>query len=119
MLSFSGGEFAELRDLIVQKNMPVRMISISFDPEIDDIDALINYGNSHNAFDKIWTIARPDISDLNDMLDFFQVTVIPDDWGGYQHNTAVLLINSAGQFSGVFNTDAHQEIIQAVDASLS
>lgn len=115
----SGGEFAELRDLIVRKDLSVRMMSISFDPEVDDINALLNYADLHNAFDKAWTIVRPQVSDLKDMLDFFQVTVIPDNWGGYQHNTAVLLISPDGQFSGVFNTNAYQEIIQAVKTSLS
>jgi len=114
----SGGEFAELRDLIVQQDLPVRMLSVSFDPEVDDVNALISYGELHNAYDETWTIARPDVSALQSILDFFQVTVIPDNWGGYQHNTAVLLINPDGQFSGVYNTNAYKEITQAVKAAL-
>ena len=114
----SGGEFAELRDLIVQQDLPVRMLSVSFDPEVDDVNALLSYGELHNAYDETWTIARPDVSALQSILDFFQVTVIPDNWGGYQHNTAVLLINPDGQFSGVYNTNAYKEITQAVKAAL-
>ncbi|MCG8490525.1 MAG: SCO family protein [Sneathiellales bacterium] len=113
----AGGEFARLRDLLVKQEIPVRMISISFDPQQDTVEALSDYGELHGALGKVWTVARPDIADLEALLDFFMVTVIPDDWGGYQHNTAVLLIDKGGRFSGVFDTNAYQAIVQAVKAA--
>ncbi len=115
----AGGEFARLRDLLMERRLPVRMISISFDPQTDTIEALSDYGELHGASGKTWTIARPDIADLDALLNFFKVTVIPDNWGGYQHNTAVLLIDKEGRFSGVFDTNAYQAILQAVEAPLS
>jgi len=111
----SGGEFAHLRDLLVEKDLPVRMMSVSFDPVADTLEALADYGALHEADGQYWTVARPQLPDLTEMLDFFRVTVIPDNWGGYQHNIAVLLINPEGRFSGVFNTDAYKEITEAVE----
>ncbi len=91
------------------------MMSVSFDPMADTLEALTDYGSLHDADGKYWTVVRPQLPDLAEMLDFFRVTVIPDNWGGYQHNVAVLLINPQGRFSGVFNTDAYQEITEAVE----
>ncbi|WP_298920985.1 SCO family protein [uncultured Roseobacter sp.] len=114
----SGGDFAELRDHLQASGLDVPMISVSFDPERDDLDALRNYADLHSATGQPWTIARPQIADLPELLDTFRVTVIPDNWGGYEHNIAVLLINSDGKFTGVFDTRAFDDIAQAVEQAL-
>jgi protein SCO1/2 len=113
----SGGDFAELRDHLVSEEVDVRMYSVTFDPEVDQLEQLQIYGENHNADESVWTVARPEQDVLPSLLDFFRVTVIPDNWGGYQHNIAVLLINSEGQFAGVFDTRAFDEIAQAVKSA--
>lgn len=114
----SGGDFAELRDHLSTAGLNVPMYSISFDPEIDGLAALQTYGELHTASGSPWTIARPRPDDLPRLLDTFRVTVIPDGWGGYDHNIAVLLIDGNGKFAGVFDTRAFDEIRNAVEAAL-
>ena len=114
----SGGDFAELRDHLRDAGLSVPMYSISFDPGNDDLPALQEYADAHRALGDPWTVARPRSEDLPVLLDTFRVTVIPDDWGGYQHNIAVLLINGDGAFAGVFDTRAFDDIRHAVDAAL-
>ena len=58
------------------------------------------------------------VQDLDHLLDVFDVTVIPDNWGGYEHNIAVLLINENGAFSGAFDTQAFDRITHAVRRAL-
>ena len=111
----SGGEFAELRDALSGKGAEVRMLSISFDPEVDDLEALCDYAELHTATGNPWSVARLSADDLDRVLDFFRVTVIPDNWGGYQHNTAVLLINGDGNLAGIYDTIAIDQIVEAVD----
>ncbi|CAD0186996.1 hypothetical protein RUESEDTHA_03907 [Ruegeria sp. THAF57] len=114
----SGGDFAELRDHLSQAGLSVPMYSISFDPEVDDLSALQSYGELHTATGAPWTIARPVPADLPQLLKTFQVTVIPDGWGGYEHNIAVLLIDAQGRFAGAFDTRAFDDIRDAVEAAL-
>lgn len=114
----SGGDFAELRDHLQARGMNIPMYSISFDPETDDLIALQNYAEMHSATGDPWTVARPMAQDLERLLDVFDVTVIPDKWGGYEHNIAVLLINKQGEFSGVFDTRAFDRITSALRQSL-
>lgn len=114
----SGGDFAELRDHLHASGLVVPMISVSFDPEQDDLDALRNYAELHSATGKPWTVARPQVADLPALLRTFRVTVIPDNWGGYEHNIAVLLINGDGKFAGVFDTRAFDNITHAVEQAL-
>jgi protein SCO1/2 len=49
--------------------------------------------------------------DLPDLLELFDVTVIPDEWGGYQHNAAIHVITSDGRFSAVYDTDAVEAVL--------
>lgn len=114
----SGGDFAELRDHLEAKGLRVPMYSISFDPENDDPTALRNYADLHAATGDPWTIARPRIADLPALLQAFDVTVIPDQWGGYEHNMAVLLIDAKGRFAGAFDTRAFDRISSAVEGAL-
>jgi protein SCO1/2 len=110
----AGGEFAQLRDELTASGTPVRMMSVSFDPEHDSLEALKNYADLHTASGTPWTVARVGADQRDQILDFFNVTVIADEWGGFQHNTAVLLIAPDGRHTGVFDTDAITQIADAV-----
>ena len=113
-----GGDFAELRDHLAAEDLSVPMFSISFDPKNDDLQAMRTYAGLHTATGDPWTIARPHLDDLPALLRTFDVTVIPDNWGGYEHNIAVLLIDGDGRFAGAFDTRAFAEIIHAVRGAL-
>lgn len=114
----SGGDFAELRDHLANRGLRVPMYSISFDPEQDDAEAMQTYAEMHTATGDPWTVARPRIENLSMVLRSFDVTVIPDKWGGYEHNIAVLLIDGQGRFAGAFDTRAFDQIAAAVKGAL-
>lgn len=103
----AGEEMARLRDRLVEDGLvdQVRLLSISFDPTYDDPAAMTAYGELHDADGLIWTIARPDPDDLAIMLESFGVQVIPDEFGGYEHNAALHLIDRSGRLSGIFDID--------------
>lgn len=94
------------------------MYSISFDPDVDGPAELRSYAEAHGASGDPWTLVRPEPDDLAALLSTFGVTVIPDGWGGYQHNVAVLLVNRDGAFAGAFDTRDFNEIAGAVEAAL-
>jgi protein SCO1/2 len=114
----SGGDFAELRDHLADQGLSVPMYSISFDPEQDDVEAMHTYAELHTATGDPWTVARPRMEDLSTVLRSFDVTVIPDNWGGYEHNIAVLLIDAQGRFAGAFDTRAFDQIASALKGAL-
>lgn len=113
----SGGDFAELGQRLAAAGRAVPMYSISFDPVKDDLAALQSYAEDHGATGGIWTVARPTPADLARILGLFGVTVIPDGWGGYTHNVAVLLIDRNGAFAGAFDTRDFEAIRAAVEAA--
>ncbi|MFY0681647.1 MAG: SCO family protein [Thalassovita sp.] len=107
----AAGDFAEIRDRLAALGKPVRMISLSFDPARDTTEQMALYGEVHDADGEIWTVARPTLGDLPAMLDLFDVTVIPDEWGGFQHNAAIHVIENDSRFSAVFDTDATEAVL--------
>ncbi|MEH6631521.1 MAG: SCO family protein [Halopseudomonas aestusnigri] len=111
-------DFSEIRDQLALENADVRMISISFDPEQDTPDKLSYYGEAHNADGTLWTVARPislsGETSLSDLLNLFGVTVIANEWGGFEHNTAIHMIDENGQFSQVFDIDDVDQVVTTV-----
>lgn len=107
----AAGDFAAIRDALRAGGVKVRMISVSFDPLRDTPEQMRAYGENHDADGAYWTVARPPERDLKDLLHLFGVTVIPDEWGGFQHNAAIHVINADGRFSAVFDTDAVDAVV--------
>jgi len=103
----AGADMAVLRDRIAAAGLgaQVRLVSVSFDPETDDVPQLASYGELHGADGSIWTIARPDPADLPELLDIFGVTVIADAYGGYEHNAAILLVGPDGRLRAILDVD--------------
>lgn len=103
----AGAEFARLRDRIAQAGLAdaVRLISVSFDPDRDNPEAMRAYGNLHGAEGRIWTIARTTPADVDRIKRAFGVRVIPDEWGGYQHNAAIHVIDRGGRLVGICDID--------------
>ncbi len=103
----AGESMARLRDRLVEEGLAdrVRLMSVSFDPGYDDREAMAAYGELHDADGEVWTIARPDPRDLAVLLDSFGVQVIPDEFGGFEHNAALHLIDRAGRLIRIFDID--------------
>ncbi|KIC29746.1 SCO family protein [Leisingera sp. ANG-S5] len=107
----SAADFAGIRDHLQAQGVQARLLSVSFDPERDTPEQMSIYGDAHEADGIMWTIARPTQKDLPGLLKLFDVTVIPDEWGGFQHNAAIHVISGDGRFSAVYDTDAVEAVV--------
>ena len=92
-----------------------RMVSVRFDPKDRIGDTLSDYGQSHNADGKRWTIARfTDFAQRDATLAAYGVTVIPDPLFGYQHNAAIHMVNDQGRLVGIFNLEDEAGVLEAI-----
>lgn len=72
-------------------------LSISFDPKNDDPATLEKYRYYFDSDGETWRMARiSDQRELEGLLKEFGVTVIPDENGNFQHNSAFYLVDSNG-----------------------
>lgn len=104
----AGDEMAQLRDRLAGGPLAdrVRLVSVSFDPARDDPAQMAKYGRWHDADGTVWTVARPeDAQDLPRLLDAYGVTVIPDRFGGFAHNTALHVVSPSGRLSAILDMD--------------
>ncbi len=111
-----GGDIAKLRDRLREMRLDggVRLLSVSFDPVRDHPQQLRLYAEQHGADGAVWTIARPSAEALGSVIDGFGVRVIPDGWGGYQHNSALHVVDGEGRLTGIFDTDDIDGVLNAV-----
>lgn len=98
---------------------PIDLLSISFDPQNDDREALQLYGDRYGAKAPRWRIAAPaDDRGLAALLQSFGVVVIPDGIGGFLHNSAVYLVDVQGRLARILDPDAPPQLLaQALRAS--
>ena len=82
----------------------VKLLSISFDPLHDDAAALARYAAQLHADPRLWRFATlADVRELRHLLAAYQVVVIPDGQGGYEHNAALLVIDARGRLVRIFD----------------
>lgn len=87
----------------------VRLLSISFDAAHDTPAVLQAYAAQMQADPAVWHFARvPDPAQLQRLLRHFQVVVVPDGRGGFEHNAALLVVDARGRLVRVFDTSEHQ-----------
>ena len=99
-----GGTFGQLADRLPADD--VTLLSISFDTARDTPEALGEYARWHRADGSHWRLARvADPIALELLLDTFGVVVIPDEYGGFQHNAAVHIVDDEGQLARVLDYD--------------
>lgn len=101
----AAADFARLRDRLVAAGLGgrARLLSVSFDPR-DGPAELRDYGERHGADGRTWTVARPLPGDLPRLLRGYGLRVIPDGWGGFQHNAAIHVVDGEGRLVGIFDT---------------
>jgi protein SCO1/2 len=104
-----GSVFQQMQASIVQERdkdgrVPVQLLSITFDPGRDDAGVLAGYAAGLRANRDVWRFARTaDAAENQALLDRFQVMVIPDGLGGYEHNAALLVMDPEGRLVRVFD----------------
>lgn len=90
---------AEVYKQIPQKYIgkDIVFLSISFDPKNDDPATLEKYRYYFDSDGETWRMARiSDEQELDGLLKEFGVTVIPDENGNFQHNSAFYLVDPNG-----------------------
>lgn len=113
--------FKQIRDLIPPESLgrDFMLLSISFDPEHDDPASMKEYGETYDADGTIWRIARvTDRAQLRSLLDAFGIVVIPDEFGGFEHNTALHLVGRDGRLMLISDIDKAVPFAEAVAAAL-
>ena len=82
----------------------VRLLSISFDPAHDTPAVLAAYAARLQADSPRWRFAAPAPAEaLQTLLERFEVVVIPDGTGGYEHNAALLVVDGRGRLLRIFD----------------
>ena len=98
-----GSAFQQLQANIAPDE-PLRLLSISFDPAHDTPAVLARYAAGLKADPQLWRFARvADPADQAALLAHYQVTVIPDGRGGFEHNAALLVLDASGRLRRVFD----------------
>ena len=83
----------------------VRLLSISFDSAHDTPAALQAYARQLQADPAVWHFLRvPDAAELAQLLRRFEVVVVPDGRGDFEHNAALLVVGPEGRLVRVFDT---------------
>ena len=87
----------------------VRLLSISFDREHDDLPALQTYADNLSAQPELWHVVRVSQTEQEQLLlRKLGVVVIPNGQGDYEHNAALLVFDSAGRMVRIFDIEEHQ-----------
>ncbi len=93
------------------KDAGVRLLSITFDPKRDTAERLRWYSTQLMKADPaFWRFVRvPDGSGSQELLDLFQVVVVPDGRGDFQHNGALLVVDAVrGRLVRIFDLAEQQ-----------
>lgn len=99
-----GAAFRQIRDGVPPQTLAddFALVSISFDPGYDDPRRLSRYARDFGADGRYWRIARPlAAADSAALLHAFDIVVIPDERGGYEHNAAIHLLDRAGRLASI------------------
>lgn len=102
------------RVLALAPDKDVELLSVSFDPENDNREALKFYADRFGATAPRWRIAvTADKSGLAALLRTFGVIVIPDGLGGFVHDGPIYVMNRQGRFAHIIEPDTSPQLIKA------
>ena len=94
-------------------------MSITFDRERDTVDVLNKYATYFDADGTTWKMLRTKSEDgLQQLLDQYGVTVIPDGDADFQHNTSFYLIAPDGTLEEVLNFKDVEGTVDTLEAVL-
>ncbi|MCC3355579.1 SCO family protein [Bacillus sp. REN16] len=113
--------FAEIYENIPKNVLgkEVVLVSISFDPENDSPTVLKSYSDHFGADGDQWKMATiQDGEELQAVLDTLDVIVIPNEYGGYEHNSAFYVVNPDGKLTNIFDYQQPQTVVEYLDSFL-
>jgi protein SCO1/2 len=87
----------------------VKLLSISFDGRHDNPLVLQEYAKRLGASPPVWRFVRvPDPKQSRRLLADFQVVVVPDGRGDFEHNAAILVVDQHGRLVRIFDYGEQQ-----------
>ena len=112
-----GQAFRRVRDALPAERLgdDVVLLSISFDPQRDTPGRLADYAQRHGADGAAWRVVRvEDEAELRRLLRSFGIVVIPDGFGGFEHNAALHLVDREGRLARIEDFDRPLEFAARV-----
>lgn len=116
-----GQAFRRVRDALPAERLgrDVLLLSVSFDQRRDVPARLADYAQLHGADGETWRIVRvEDAVQLEALLKTFGIVVIPDGFGGFEHNAALYLVDRAGRLVRIDDYDRPLDFAARVRAAL-
>lgn len=93
----------------------VVFLSVSFDYERDTVHHLNHYAGHFNTDGKSWLFTRfKERTEMKQVLDELGVVVIPNEYGGFEHNAAIYLIDEEGISNKIFDYTTPEKVSNEV-----
>lgn len=95
----------------------VVFLSFSFDQQRDTPERLKEYGKHFDVDGVTWKMVRfADYDAQQAFLDSIGVIVIPNETGGFEHNSAIYMINESGNLTEIFDYQNPEKVINKVNS---
>ncbi|AYQ26779.1 MULTISPECIES: SCO family protein [unclassified Polaromonas] len=99
-----GSSFQQLQQALQERGGNVRLLSISFDGQHDKPAVLQAYSEKLSADPAVWRFVRvQDPQETQRLLRDFQVVVVPNGRGDFEHNAALLVVDNKGRLVRIFD----------------
>ena len=99
-----GSSFQQMQAALRERGGKVKLLSISFDGTYDTPGVLQAYASKLSADPALWRFVRvQDPQGTQRLLADFQVVVVPDGRGDFEHNAAFLVIDQKGRLVHIFD----------------
>lgn len=102
-----GSSFQQMQQILQarqERGGRVKLLSVSFDGRHDSPAVLQAYAARLSADPALWRFVRvQDPRDTQRLLADFQVVVVPDGRGDFEHNAALLVIDQKGRLVRIFD----------------
>ncbi|SFU83567.1 protein SCO1/2 [Polaromonas sp. YR568] len=106
-----GSSFQQMQQVLKERGTKVKLLSISFDDSHDTPGVLQAYASKLSADPALWRFVRmQEPQGTRRLLTDFQVVVVPDGRGDFEHNAAFLVIDQKGRLVRIFDY-AEQQLV--------
>lgn len=117
-----GYAFKDLQKKLTEKGWldKVKIVSISFDTTRDQQAQLQDYLERYTEDTLSWNALRLKTPEkLDELLNSFGVVVLKNDWGGYEHNAAIHIIDKNGQLSGIYDYQSINQVLTVIEKRIN
>ncbi len=91
----------------------LRLVTVSFDPQHDTPEVIVDYADRMRANPAVWTVLSPDQpAQLQTALAAFGVIVRPADRGQFVHNAAFNIVDRHGRLARIVPIDEPRRALE-------